>query len=203
MSTLTATVKESGQGERRWFYGGGLQTWLATSEETNGAFLLVEFVGEQGKVTPLHFHPGVDETFYVLDGEILLDLSGERRSLSTGGVAVMPRGVPHAFMVTSTEARILTMLTPGLGRTSSGWPASRRPRAVRRSPSTSTGSGRRQRPLGQSKSSARRRSEVHLTSRRGRDSESVMIPTVAQPAPSPPTQHASAVALRRDESMPA
>ncbi len=115
MSTLTATVKESGQGERRWFCGGGLQTWLATSEETNGAFLLVEFVGEQGKVTPVHIHPGVDETFYVLDGEILLDLSGERRSLSTGGVAVMPRGVPHAFMVTSTEARILTMLTPGLG----------------------------------------------------------------------------------------
>lgn len=63
----------------------------------------------------MHIHPGVDETFYVLDGEILLDLSGERRSLSTGGVAVMPRGVPHAFMVTSTDARILTMLTPGLG----------------------------------------------------------------------------------------
>src|SRR4051794_20855092 len=114
MNTLTATVRDSGQGEPRWF-GGGLQTWLATTEETGGAFLLTEFVGQEGKVTPLHIHPGVDETFYVLDGEILLDLSGERRSLETGGVVVMPRGLPHAFKIISPQARILTILTPGKG----------------------------------------------------------------------------------------
>jgi len=76
---------------------------------------MMEFVGEQNKVTPVHIHPGVDETFYVLDGEILLDLSGERRTVSTGGVAVMPRGVPHAFKVVSATARLLTLLTPGKG----------------------------------------------------------------------------------------
>jgi quercetin dioxygenase-like cupin family protein len=113
MNTLTATVRDSGEGERRWFCGGGLHTWLATSEETGGAFLLVEFVGEKGKVTPVHIHPASDETFYILDGEILLDLDGERRALSTGGVAVVPRGVPHAFMVTAPETRMLTLQTPG------------------------------------------------------------------------------------------
>jgi quercetin dioxygenase-like cupin family protein len=115
MNTLTATVRDHGQGEKRWFCGGGLHTWLATAEETGGAFLLFEFVGEQHKVTPLHLHPGVDETFYVLDGEIQLALGEERRTLSAGGVAVIPRGVPHAFMVTSPEARMLTLLTPGNG----------------------------------------------------------------------------------------
>jgi quercetin dioxygenase-like cupin family protein len=115
MSTLTATVRDSGQGEQRWFCGGGKHTWLANAEETGGAFLLFEFVGGQGKVTPVHIHPQVDETFYVLDGEILLDLGGERRQLATGGVVVVPRGVPHAFMVTSPTARMLTLLTPGLG----------------------------------------------------------------------------------------
>ena len=115
METLTATIRDSGEGERRWFSGGGLHTWLATSEETGGAFLLFEFVGVQGKVTPVHIHPESDETFYVLDGEILLDLEGERRPLSTGGVVVIPRGVPHAFMVTSPEARLLTIQTPGTG----------------------------------------------------------------------------------------
>jgi quercetin dioxygenase-like cupin family protein len=113
MKTLAATVRDSGEGERRWFCGGGLHTWLATSEETGGAFLLVEFVGEQGKVTPLHVHPASDETFYILDGEILLDLDGERRTLSTGGVVVVPRGIPHAFMVTSPQTRFLTLQTPG------------------------------------------------------------------------------------------
>ena len=113
MKTLAATVRDSGEGEQRWFCGGGLHTWLATSTETGGAFLLFEFAGEQGKVTPLHVHPASDETFYVLEGEILLDLDGDRRNLSTGGVVVIPRGVPHAFMVTSAKSRLLTIQTPG------------------------------------------------------------------------------------------
>ena len=113
MKTLAATVRDSGKGERRWFCGGGLHTWLATGEETGGAFLLFEFVGERGKVTPVHIHPASDETFYVLDGEILLDLDGTRRTVSSGGVVVIPRGVPHAFMVSSEQARMLTIQTPG------------------------------------------------------------------------------------------
>lgn len=113
METLTVTVRDSGEGERRWFCGGGMHTWKATPAETGGAFLLFEFSGERGKVTPVHVHPSSDETFYVLDGEILLDLDGERRSLGQGGVAVIPRGAPHAFMVTSPEARVLTLQTPG------------------------------------------------------------------------------------------
>jgi len=113
MTTLAATVRDRGEGERRWFSGGGLHTWLATSDETAGAFLLFEFIGEQGKVTPLHIHPASDETFYLLDGEIQLDLDGKRHNLSAGGVAVVPRGVPHAFMVVSASTRFLTLQTPG------------------------------------------------------------------------------------------
>jgi quercetin dioxygenase-like cupin family protein len=113
MKTLAATVRDGGHGEQRWFCGGGRHTWLATSEETAGAFLMFEFFGEQDKVTPVHIHPASDETFYVLDGEILLDLEGERRKLATGGVVVIPRGLPHAFMVTSPDARLLTIQTPG------------------------------------------------------------------------------------------
>ena len=33
------------------------RTWLATSEETGGAFILFEFEGEPGKVTPVHIRP--------------------------------------------------------------------------------------------------------------------------------------------------
>lgn len=113
MTNLAATVRNSGESEQRWFYGGGLITWLATPEETGGDFFLSEFTGEKGKVTPLHIHPAAHETFYILDGEILLDLEGERRKLSTGGVVVVPRGVPHAFMVTSPQVRFLTLQTPG------------------------------------------------------------------------------------------
>lgn len=115
MNTLTAVVREQGQGERRWFCGGGLHTWLATSDETNGEFLLFEDQLDLGKVTPLHLHADADETFYVLDGEIAVYIDGTLHPLSAGGIAVIPRGIPHAFKVVSDEARMLCLQTPGNG----------------------------------------------------------------------------------------
>jgi quercetin dioxygenase-like cupin family protein len=115
MTILDATVRDGGEGEQRWFCGGGLHTWKATREDTGGAFLLFEDQLDLGKVTPLHRHPAADETFYMLDGDVLLHIDGEQRPLHTGGIAVIPRGVPHAFMVTSGLARMLCLQTPGSG----------------------------------------------------------------------------------------
>lgn len=113
---LAVTVRSSGEGERRWFCGGGLHTWKATEDETGGAFLLFEDDLDAGKVTPLHRHPGVDETFYMLEGEILLHIEGdEPRPVQAGGIAIIPRGLPHAFLVTSGRARMLCLQTPGTG----------------------------------------------------------------------------------------
>jgi hypothetical protein len=70
---------------------------------------------EQGKVTPLHLHPNADETFYLLEGEILLHIDGEGTTLGAGGLAVFPRRVPHAFMVTSPTARMLAFQNPAAG----------------------------------------------------------------------------------------
>jgi len=106
-------VRAAGQGERLWFFGGGLHIWKATASETGGAFLLFEDVMSRGKTTPLHTHPQVDETLYVLEGEILLHIDGEEQRVESGGVALAPRGVPHAFLVASETARILFLETPG------------------------------------------------------------------------------------------
>jgi quercetin dioxygenase-like cupin family protein len=106
-------VRAAGEGEKLWFYGGGLHIWKATAAETGGAFLLFEDVMSRGKTTPLHTHPQADESLYVLDGEILVHIDGDEQRLGSGGVAVAPRGVPHAFLVTSETARILCLETPG------------------------------------------------------------------------------------------
>ena len=110
---LVPIVRAAGQGERLWFYGGGLHIWKATASDTGGAFLLFEDVMSRGKTTPLHTHPQVDETLYVLEGEILLHIDGEDQRLGSGAVAMAPRGVPHAFLVISDTARILFWETPG------------------------------------------------------------------------------------------
>jgi quercetin dioxygenase-like cupin family protein len=108
-----AIIKQGGEGERFWFYGGGVFTVKATSEESGGSLFMFEDDMVKGKVTPLHMHPDEEETIYVLEGELLVHSDGENHPLRAGGVVMAPRGVPHAFMVTSDTARILTMLVPG------------------------------------------------------------------------------------------
>ena len=115
MTALETTVKAYGAGESRWFCGGGVHTWLATEQETGGAYLLFEDALDAGKVTPLHQHPDADETFYMLEGEVRLHVAGDELTLAEGGIAIIPRGVPHAFLVTSPSARMLCLQTPGGG----------------------------------------------------------------------------------------
>jgi quercetin dioxygenase-like cupin family protein len=106
-------VRADQEGERLWFYGGGVHIWKVTSAETAGAFIVFEDVMTQGKVTPLHVHPEVDETLYVLEGEILLHLDGHEQRVGPLGVAMAPRGAPHAFLVVSETARLLFVEAPG------------------------------------------------------------------------------------------
>ncbi|MDX6231038.1 MAG: hypothetical protein QOI76_4428 [Frankiales bacterium] len=113
VSTAVPVIRSEDEGEKRWFYGGGVHTWKATAEETGGAFLLFEDRMEQGKRTPLHTHPDSDETMYVLEGEILMHMDGQDHRVAAGGIAVAPRGVPHAFLVLSDVARLLCLHTPG------------------------------------------------------------------------------------------
>src|ERR1700688_4626878 len=115
MSTLTTPqpiIRAHDEGEKRCFYGGGAHTWKATAEETGGAFLLFEDRMEQGKMTPLHIHPESDETMYLLEGEILFHMDGGEHRLGIGGLAVAPRGVPHAFLGLSPGGRVVCLHTP-------------------------------------------------------------------------------------------
>lgn len=113
MSAAVSIVRADGEGEHLHFWGGGVLTMKATAEETGGAFLLFEDLMAQGKTTPLHVHANEDEALYVLEGEILVHIDGKDHPVGPRGVAIAPRGVPHAFLVTSPTARVLTLQTPG------------------------------------------------------------------------------------------
>lgn len=115
MTATTALVRNADETERRWFYGGGLHSWLVHEGEVKDGFLLFEDTVEAGKKTPMHTHPEADETFYVLAGAIRLHVDGTDQELRAGGVAVIPRGVPHAFMAQGDGARLLCLHTPGGG----------------------------------------------------------------------------------------
>jgi quercetin dioxygenase-like cupin family protein len=115
MSSAVPIIRQAGEGEQMWFAGGGAFTWKATAAETGGAFIMLEDRMVRGKTTPLHTHPNEDEAIYVLDGELLVHIEGEQQRVGPGGLFFAPRGIPHAFMVTSETAHVLSVQTPGTG----------------------------------------------------------------------------------------
>jgi quercetin dioxygenase-like cupin family protein len=92
---------------------GGLVHLRAGSADTDGAWALLEHTGDRGYMSPLHVHDADEETFLVLDGELRVEIGGERLAVGAGGLALLPRGQAHGFVVTSPSARFLTLHTPG------------------------------------------------------------------------------------------
>ena len=67
----------------------------------------------------------------MLDGEVRVEVGGEAHAAGPGAVAFLPRQLPHAFVVTSPQARFLTLHTPGAlagSRSPSERPQLERPR---------------------------------------------------------------------------
>ncbi|MEY2476206.1 MAG: hypothetical protein QOG87_1521 [Actinomycetota bacterium] len=110
---LTPIVRNAGEGDKRSFFGGGLHTWKLLAEESDGAFFLFEDTMVKDKTTPLHLHPEAHEMTYVVDGEIEVQADGQRSRVRTGGISFIPKGVAHAFIVVSSEARLISFQSPG------------------------------------------------------------------------------------------
>lgn len=111
----SAYVFQPGQAELRWM-GETSTYFLATGEATNGAFCLVDERAHRGESVPLHRHPDDMESFYVLEGELMLyidDQPGVRTP--AGSFAHLPGGTVHGFRVESETARYLILTTPRHG----------------------------------------------------------------------------------------
>lgn len=111
--SLVPIVRNAGEGDRQSFAGGGLHLWKLLAEDTDGAFFLFEDTMVKDKTTPLHLHPEAHEMTYVIEGEIELQADGNRSRVRSGGMSFVPKGVPHAFIVVSSEARLIGLQSPG------------------------------------------------------------------------------------------
>src|SRR6516164_11225019 len=84
-----------------------------TNADTNGATAIFHLTVPRLSGPPLHRHSREDEWFYVLDGEITVEVDGQCYIASAGSSAFAPRGTAHAFQNFREEAaHLLVMVTP-------------------------------------------------------------------------------------------
>ncbi len=99
------------EGDAIWF-NGALQYVKLPGAFGDDALCVVEVTSTAGRATPLHTDPS-NETFYVLEGELLFHVDGHEYPAPAGQTITVRRGVRHAFIVVSPVARFLVMNTPG------------------------------------------------------------------------------------------
>ncbi len=106
---------QPGESELRWM-GRTSTHFLATGDQTGGAFSLVDEQASRGESVPLHLHRDDMESFYVLEGEIALYIDDQPGVRAAGGsFAHIPGGTVHGFRIESETARYLILTTPRHG----------------------------------------------------------------------------------------
>src|SRR5579864_8516659 len=76
---------------------GDVYRFLATGEDTNGKYALWEAIVPPGGGPPPHVHSREEEGFYILEGEITLQIGDQRLVATAGTFANVSVGTLHSF----------------------------------------------------------------------------------------------------------
>ena len=99
-------VSESSTSKAWWFLG--TLAVLRNPQDSPRTPVVMELTIPPGGSPPLHAHETLDDSFLLLDGQVVVRCGQETAVVRPGGYVVMPRGVEHTFRVTSpTPARML------------------------------------------------------------------------------------------------
>ena len=95
-------------------YDAGTMRMLASSEDTNGAWSLVELKEMPGYHTNFHRHNYTDEAFYVIEGVLTVKINNKTLDYPASSYVLIPRGTPHAQGNRGkVPVRVLLTMTPG------------------------------------------------------------------------------------------
>jgi len=87
---------------------------LASQEETEGRYDLVENVMPPGARIPPHRHTRYSEHLHVIEGEVTVWAGEDKVVLRHGESVYIPMGTPHSGVVSAEgEARVLLVGSPG------------------------------------------------------------------------------------------
>jgi mannose-6-phosphate isomerase-like protein (cupin superfamily) len=110
-SGAEAFVLQPGEG-REIDLGGFRMSVKAATDQTNGAFTLLEAQEPAGFGPPLHIHRDAAEAFYVVEGEYIIFIDGREAHCPAGSFIFIPAGIEHGFRVGGVPSRKLNLYTP-------------------------------------------------------------------------------------------
>src|ERR1700691_6210917 len=94
--THPPVLRKSGDG-RTIGVVGDVYRFLATGDETDGKYALIEALVPPGGGPPPHIHSREEEAFYILEGELTLFVGEQRIAARAGTFANVPVGTLHRF----------------------------------------------------------------------------------------------------------
>ena len=88
----------------------------AVAARDDGDFSLMErTLPPRGRRPPAHRHTNCSEAYFVLDGDVAVEIEGVEHLLGPRAFALVPRGTAHTFGNDSdTEARLLVVHAPAM-----------------------------------------------------------------------------------------
>jgi quercetin dioxygenase-like cupin family protein/catechol 2,3-dioxygenase-like lactoylglutathione lyase family enzyme len=119
-ANATATVSRhnevryvpAGTGPAYWGPGDQIR-FLITGEQTGGAFFMAEVSVPPGGGPPPHIHWREEETFFLQQGTVTIQVGGQTLHASPGDCVYLPRGIMHSFKNTgNVDAKFLMVVTP-------------------------------------------------------------------------------------------
>lgn len=89
-------------------------TFKVLSEQTGGAYAILEQRIPARHGPPLHVHRWETEIFYILEGNFEFTVGDQKIAAPTGSLLVGPRDIKHTFRnLGDTEGKLLLTVIPG------------------------------------------------------------------------------------------
>ena len=85
-----------------------------TTDETNGAYSVIEMEHLPSVGPARHIHPRGVESFVVLAGDYVFSRNNQETRLGVGESISIPANTPHRYLVGSEGGRLLVICPPGL-----------------------------------------------------------------------------------------
>jgi quercetin dioxygenase-like cupin family protein len=108
--SLPYVAQQADHQQLEWLHD-SVMSVLLDGAATDGQLAVIRTRLGAGSAAPVHVHSDEDETFILLEGEGLFWAGDHRFELGAGGVAFLPRGLPHAYRITA-DAEMLTICVP-------------------------------------------------------------------------------------------